>query len=240
MLGLLSAGIAPGLALLSYFYLKDQYETEPLSMVFKTFIFGAILVFPISFIQYVLGTEQLIQLGIIKAFLSTSLLEEFFKWFILFFTVYQHVAFDEPYDGIVYGASVSLGFATAENIFYLVANGLHHAFGRALLPVSSHALFGVIMGYYIGKGKFSGNPKSKWILLSLVLPFILHGIYDYILISQKDWYVLMCPFMIFLWWLGLRKVKNARALSTKHFEARLKVQKTLLFMKNEEFFLYIE
>lgn len=161
MLGLLSAGIAPGLALLSYFYLKDQYETEPLSMVFKTFIFGAILVFPISFIQYVLGTEQLIQLGIIKAFLSTSLLEEFFKWFILFFTVYQHVAFDEPYDGIVYGASVSLGFATAENIFYLVANGLHHAFGRALLPVSSHALFGVIMGYYIGKGKFSGNPKSK-------------------------------------------------------------------------------
>lgn len=87
------------------------------------------------------------------------------------------------------------------------------------------------MGYYIGKGKFSGNPKSKWILLSLVLPFILHGIYDYILISQKDWYVLMCPFMIFLWWLGLRKVKNARALSTKHFEARLKYKKLFIYEK---------
>jgi protease PrsW len=227
MLGILSAGFAPGLALLSYFYLKDEYETEPLSMVLKTFIFGAILVFPISFIQYVLETEQITQSGIVDAFLSTSLLEEFFKWFILFFTVYQHVAFDEPYDGIVYGASVSLGFATAENIFYLLENGLEHALGRALLPVSSHALFGVIMGYYFGKGKFSENRKSKWILLSLVLPFILHGIYDYILITQKDWLVFMFPFMIFLWWLGLRKVKNARVLSTKHFETQLKVQKTL-------------
>ena len=57
MLGILSAGIAPGLALLSYFYLKDQYESEPVFTVFKTFLFGALLVFPISFIQYVLETE---------------------------------------------------------------------------------------------------------------------------------------------------------------------------------------
>ena len=35
---------------------------------------------------------------------SYGFLEEFFKWFILFFTIYQHVDFDEHYDGIVYGA----------------------------------------------------------------------------------------------------------------------------------------
>ncbi|MEH7426275.1 PrsW family intramembrane metalloprotease, partial [Priestia megaterium] len=44
MLAIVSAGIAPGLALLSFFYLKDEYETEPISMVLKTFIFGAMLV----------------------------------------------------------------------------------------------------------------------------------------------------------------------------------------------------
>ena len=55
--------------------------------------------------------------------LSTSLLEEFFKWFIVYYTAYLHFHFDEPYDGIVYGASVSLGFATTENILYLIANG---------------------------------------------------------------------------------------------------------------------
>lgn len=100
MLGLLSAGIAPGLALLSYFYLKDQYETEPLSMVFKTFIFGAILVFPISFIQYVLGTEQLIQLGIIKAFLSTSLLEEFLNGSYCFSQYINTLLLTSPMTGL--------------------------------------------------------------------------------------------------------------------------------------------
>ncbi|AND41262.1 MULTISPECIES: glutamic-type intramembrane protease PrsW [Cytobacillus] len=227
MLGILSAGIAPGLALLSYFYLKDQYESEPISMVFKTFLFGALLVFPIMFIQYVLETEGVLQSSLMDAFLSSSLLEEFFKWFILFYTIYQHITFDEPYDGIVYGASVSLGFATAENIFYLVALGVEHALGRALLPVSSHALFGVIMGYYIGKGKFSATSTKKWIAFSLFIPFLLHGIYDYILISLKHWIFIMFPFMIFLWWLGLRKVKKARAHSLNHMNNQFDLQKTL-------------
>ncbi|MBT2689989.1 intramembrane metalloprotease PrsW [Bacillus sp. ISL-47] len=227
MLGILSAGIAPGLALLSYFYLKDQYESEPISMVFKTFLFGALLVFPIMFIQYVLETESVLQSSLLDAFLSSSLLEEFFKWFILFYTIYQHITFDEPYDGIVYGASVSLGFATAENIFYLLALGVEHAIGRALLPVSSHALFGVIMGYYIGKGKFTATATKKWIALSLFVPFLLHGIYDYILISLEHWIYIMFPFMIFLWWLGLRKAKKARAHSVNHIDNQLDFQKTL-------------
>ncbi|MGN7178441.1 protease PrsW [Paenibacillus sp. FSL R5-0490] len=227
MLGILSAGIAPGLALLSYFYLKDQYESEPISMVFKTFLFGALLVFPIMFIQYVLEAEGVLQSSFADAFLSSSMLEEFFKWFILFYTIYQHITFDEPYDGIVYGASVSLGFATAENIFYLIGLGVEHALGRALLPVSSHALFGVIMGYYIGKGKFSATSTRKWIAFSLFIPFLLHGIYDYILISLKHWIFIMFPFMIFLWWLGLRKVKKARAHSVRHMNNQFEIQKTL-------------
>ncbi|WP_066294216.1 glutamic-type intramembrane protease PrsW [Bacillus sp. FJAT-29937] len=221
MLGILSAGIAPGLALLSYFYLKDQYGSEPVFTVFRTFLFGAILVFPIAFIQYVLEKEYNIQSSLINAFLSSGMLEEFFKWFILFYAVYQHVDFDEPYDGIVYGASVSLGFASLENILYLISYGLEHAIGRALLPVSSHALFGVIMGYYIGKGKFSATSKAKWIMLSFLFPVILHGTYDFILITQENWLIIMFPFMIFLWWFGLRKVKKARELSAKHIENQL-------------------
>lgn len=227
MLGILSAGIAPGLALLSYFYLRDQYESEPVSMVLRTFIFGALLVFPIMFIQHVLDTENILNSNIMNAFLSTATLEEFFKWFILFYTAYQHVEFDEPYDGVVYGASVSLGFATVENILYLVSNGLEYAMGRALLPVSSHALFGVIMGYYIGKGKFTLKSKKTWLVLSLILPILLHGIYDYILISFKHWLNYILPFMIFLWWLGLKKVKSARALSAQHARNQIRLQKTL-------------
>ena len=227
MLGILSAGIAPGLALLSYFYLKDEYDSEPISFVLRTFLYGALLVFPIMFVQHVLETEHLLKSDLINAFLSSSLLEEFFKWFILFYAVYQHVEFDEPFDGIVYGVAVSLGFATVENIFYLLANGIEHAVNRALLPVSSHALFGVIMGFYIGKAKFTEGMKVKWVILSLLLPFLLHGSYDFILISQEHWLFIIFPFMIFLWWFGLRKVKKAKVLSATHMKKQYSVQKTL-------------
>lgn len=232
MLGILSAGVAPGVALLSYIYLKDQYGSEPISVVLKTFLFGAILVFPIAFIQYIFSVENIGQTEIIDAFVLTGFLEEFFKWFILIYTVYQHIAFDEPYDGIVYGASVSLGFATAENILFLFENGLEHALGRAILPVPSHALFGVIMGFYIGKGKFIMQGKRKLLALSLILPFLLHGVYDYILLTQQQWIMVILPFMIFLWWLGLRKVKKARALSKIHFQNKFHIKKTGLHQNN--------
>ncbi|MCH1624771.1 glutamic-type intramembrane protease PrsW [Fredinandcohnia quinoae] len=210
MLAVIAAGVAPGLALLSYFYLKDRYDTEPFVMVFRIFIFGAILVFPIMFIQYILEVEGIVKSGFLQAFFATSLLEEFFKWFILYYTVFQHIEFDEPYDGIVYGSAVSLGFATVENILYLLANGVEFAVGRALLPVSSHALFGVIMGFYLGKGKFSKlELRRKWIFLALLIPFFLHGLYDYILMTQEKWMYFMVPFMIFLWWFGLRRLKLA-------------------------------
>ncbi len=212
MIAIISAGIAPGLALLSYFYLKDQYETEPLYLVLRSFIFGALLVFPIMFLQYVLDVENVFSSELLYTFVAIGLLEEFFKWFILFFTIYQHVHFNEHYDGIVYGVSVSLGFATLENILYLFANGVEHAFGRAILPVSSHALFGVLMGYYLGKGKFSSEKfRKRWIVFSCIIPILLHFIYDSILTSYMHWKYIILPFMLFLWWFALHKAKKARA-----------------------------
>ena len=61
------------------------------------------------------------------------------------------------------------------------------------------------MGYYLGKAKFSSQSKRKWLLLSFIIPFLLHGIYDYILYLKTTWIYVMLPFMIFLWWLGLVK-----------------------------------
>lgn len=218
MLGILLAGIAPGFALLCYFYLKDKYEPEPLSMVLFTFTSGAIMIFPIAFIEYVLKAESVVKYDSINAIFTSGLIEEFFKWSILFFSAYRNVEFDEPFDGIVYGTSVSLGFATTENVIYLITNGMEYALTRAFLPVSSHALFGVIMGYYISRAKFTKDSK-KWtlFLLSIVVPALLHGILNYLLLSQGSWW-LLTSFMGFLWWLGLRKVQLAEVSSYNHFQ----------------------
>ncbi|MEH7115692.1 glutamic-type intramembrane protease PrsW [Neobacillus niacini] len=217
MLGIFFAGIAPGLALLSYFYLKDKYEPEPVSMVFFTFFFGALLIIPIAFIEYVLKVENIVQYDSIYAIFSSGLIEEFFKWSILFLIAFKSAEFDEPFDGIVYGTSISLGFATAENILYLMNNGMEFALTRAFLPVSSHALFGVIMGYYISKAKFTKESKWPLFLLSILLPTFLHGIFNFLLLNQGSLFA-MSPYMMFLWWFGLRKVQLAEISSYNHFQ----------------------
>jgi protease PrsW len=215
MLAIIGAALAPGIALLSFFYLKDRYEIEPLHLVTKTFIFGLLIVFPIMVVQF--GLQEELHPGIIgNAFFVSGWIEEFFKWFVVYYTVYKHVEFDEPYDGIVYSVAVSLGFATLENFFYLYSYGIQEAFIRALLPVSSHALFGVTMGYYLGKGKFHPSicQQRLFLLCSLFFPAILHGGYDYILSFNSENYLwAIVPFMAILWVISLRRIRTVQSRS---------------------------
>ena len=221
MIILLSVAIAPGLALFSYFYLRNEISYEPSRTLFHTFIYGAILTFPILFIQHVFETEHIFQSVFLRNVLFTSSLEEFFKWLILVMAIYQHIEFDDPYDGILYGASVSLGFATVENILYLFTYGLDTALLRALLPVSSHAIFGVVMGYYLGLAKFAVHGSNRPLLfVALLAPLGLHMLYNGILAIQGIWLYFMIPFMLFLWWLCLKKVKQAHLLTIEYFNNR--------------------
>lgn len=219
MFSLLTAAVAPALALLCFFYLKDNFEQEPVTMVIRCYLFGAILVFPIMFIQFAFYEEGLISNILTEAFLLSALTEEFLKWFIVLLTVFHHIHFNQRYDGIVYATAVALGFASAENIFYLLANGLETAFLRAIFPVSSHALFGVVMGYYLGKAKFYPHKRIRYLIYSLIYPLLLHGLYNLILLTQNQWHYFIFPFMIFLWVLGLRKVKKANDTQAYYHDA---------------------
>ena len=195
MLAVISAGLAPGLALLSYFYLREEMRSKPLFEVLRIFI----------------AVEHVFPLRILDAFFRSSLLEEFFKWFILYYTAYRFIDFQKPYDGIIYGVAISLGYASAENILYLMAYGfnMEYALLRAVLPVSSHAVFGVMMGFYFGKSKFTVEEKrNRLIARALFFPFLLHGLYDYILIFENGTVYFIIPFMFFIWFLALKKVKQ--------------------------------
>jgi RsiW-degrading membrane proteinase PrsW (M82 family) len=218
MIILLTVAIAPSLALFSYFYLRDQFAEEPSKLLFQSFIYGAVLTFPILFIQYVFEFEGVFHHPFIQKVLFSSIMEEFFKWLVLIIAVYRHVDFEDPYDGILYGASVSLGFATVENVLYLMEFGLETAFIRAFLPVSSHALFGVVMGYYLGRAKFTKSSNGPiWLTWAFASSVVLHLAYNTILYTNTSWSYSVIPFMLFLWWFGLRKVKQAHQLSLTHY-----------------------
>lgn len=217
IVAVLTAAIAPGIALLIYFYLKDKYAQEPILMVLRVFLVGFLIVFPIMIIQHGLtmwwGTNQFVY-----SFIISSGVEEAVKWFVLYHMIYNHVEFDEHYDGILYAVAVSLGFATIENVMYALTNHSSFAFllSRALLPVSGHALFGILMGYYMGKAKFMGDERKtkRFLLYSLIVPIFWHGVYDIIMSSfTRAWIWLVLPLMIFLWYFGMSKVRRANLRS---------------------------
>jgi RsiW-degrading membrane proteinase PrsW (M82 family) len=214
-LSIMVAAIAPGISLLCYFYLKDKYESEPISMVARLFIFGALLVFPTMIIQraFVLGFGEN---PFVFSFIFSAGMEETIKFIIVYFVIYKHVFFDEPYDGIVYAVALSLGFATVENVIYawIDFSTFSHLLFRAFLPVSAHALFGVFMGYQMGKAKFNPSKEKTYLWIALTLPILFHGIFDYILLDFKTkWLWLMLPLMLFLWLISLRMLKNANERS---------------------------
>ncbi|MCP4547481.1 MAG: heme exporter protein CcmD [bacterium] len=178
--------VIPSLLLLRYFYRRDLHP-EPRGVLLKTFLLGILITVPI--IILVSPVNALLHpamhpllYGALVAFLCAAIPEELFKFLVLTRYSARHPAFDEPMDGIVYGATVSLGFATLENILYVAQGGWVTALLRGFTAVPCHACLGAIMGYYIGQARFGRNRRGK-MFLGLFAAILLHGLYDFPLLS---------------------------------------------------------
>jgi protease PrsW len=151
VLALGGSAIVPSLLLLWYVYARDK-NPEPRGLLLKTFLLGAIIcvpVVPVAMMLEAMGkgmTGGMWGSAFVQGFLGAAIPEEFFKFLVLRAYVWRQDHFDEPLDGVVYGATASLGFATLENILYVGQHGLGVAVLRALTAVPGHAFTGVVMG----------------------------------------------------------------------------------------------
>ena len=186
-MNLLLIAVAPVLTIILYIYFQDKYEKEPVGLLVLSFLFGAIISILIVTILY-LFTGRLIpitnELSIwqqfVQAFVVVALAEEFSKYVIVKYFAQPKKAFNEPYDGIMYAVMVSMGFACTENIMYVIEGGYETAILRAFTAVPAHATFGILMGYFMGKAKFSNN-RFKLNMAGLFLAVLFHGAYDFFL-----------------------------------------------------------
>jgi RsiW-degrading membrane proteinase PrsW (M82 family) len=94
--------------------------------------------------------------------------------------------FDEPYDGIVYSVMVGMGFATIENIMYVMQHGYATAFVRMFLSVPAHGTFAVLMGYSIGKAWINYDRRIMYMMLGLFWAVFFHGTFDFFLFLRED------------------------------------------------------
>ena len=184
---LLISALAPVAAVIVYIYVKDKYEKESKRYLTLAFVLGGVVSIIITTILYLffdlflpLPDDFSIWQQFVKAFFVVGFIEEFSKYIMVRGFLQPRTVFNEPYDGIIYAVMVSMGFAAVENIMYVIQGGINVAFLRAFTAIPAHATFGIIMGYYMGKAKFSKN-KFKWNLIGLFTAVLFHGAYDFFL-----------------------------------------------------------
>ena len=188
---ILIPALLPVVLVLFYVWRKDKVEREPLGLVLLTVLFGAIVSFPAGPIEsfaekliLMFCEPETISYDLIENFFGVALIEEFLKWLVIMIFIWRNKNFDHKYDAIVYTVAASLGFAAAENVSYIIVYGKEVAVVRALYAIPGHACFGIFMGYFIGKAKYASLhqiSKSGKMFLSIAIPTLIHGLYDFLL-----------------------------------------------------------
>ncbi|HBE76922.1 MAG TPA: PrsW family intramembrane metalloprotease [Firmicutes bacterium] len=191
LLLLLIASIGPGLLWLWYFYRQDRYEPEPVKMIFKVFVAGLVLVIPAGLLEQLWRNQILsaVHAGnwpsfLVTAFFVIALIEESLKTGFLWWLVGNNKELDEPVDGIIYGITLGLGFASLENLLWASAFGFGVAALRAVITTLAHASFTGWMGYFISKYKFF-SPVFTVIMSGFLLAWFSHGLYDFLLFLRN-------------------------------------------------------
>jgi len=207
--------VTPALIGLFCIYQADRVDKEPAKLLFLTFLFGALSVIPSIIVE-----EFLIRINIFKgiyqamynAFIVAGLTEEYFKRLVVLKLPFRTSYFNEKMDGIIYSVFAALGFATVENVLYVVYRYTNNPFiglYRGVFSVPAHGVFGITMGYYLSISRFHSDRAEKKASFrkSLLMPVILHGTFDFILMANiPELSIFFVPYIIFLWWINERKL----------------------------------
>lgn len=223
---LLFFAVLPVLLILFFVYKKDK-DKEPLSLLLSFFFKGIFSCFLVINVSRVLGiflpfmNKELEAMTFIEiflyAFIGVALVEEFCKWLMVYHGGYDNKEFDEIYDILVYSIFVSLGFAFYENLLYVFSSkSLSIAILRAVSAIPGHACDAVFMGYYLSLAKQCKvlkriKQEKSFKIKSVLIPAILHGIYDFCLMSGQALFVIV--FLVFVISLYVMSIKKLNKLS---------------------------
>ena len=210
---LFALALIPVIGLLIFIYFKDKKEKEPVGLLIGLFFAGLGSVIPAIILEAirqlildaVIPYESALK-GVLLAMIIVGPAEELGKYVVLRLITWKNKHYDYSYDAIVYAVFVSLGFAAIENVGYVIDGGLSTALMRMFTAVPGHACFAVFMGYFYSKAKYASitNNKSdykKYNALSMIVPIIVHGVYDAIVLGAVNTEAVLLAGMSLLLWI---------------------------------------
>ncbi len=213
--------LIPSFLLIWLIYRMDKIEKEPIGLLIKLFVFGALTTIAASALEsiglYAIGfvlPEVDWLYNLIFYFIVVGGSEELVKYFALKKITWNNPAFNYRFDGIVYAVAVSLGFAAAENFAYMLGMGVGVIGIRAITAVPMHCITGIFMGHYYGEARrledIGDIDRAKnWRRLAFVVPLLLHGFYDFCASMESEFFsVLFLIYVIVIDIVSYRMVKR--------------------------------
>ncbi|MGE0887105.1 MAG: PrsW family glutamic-type intramembrane protease [Blastocatellales bacterium] len=186
--------LLPCVLWLWYFSSRSRYKRLSGFVLGMTFLAGTVVTVPALILNQ---AGKLALFGLFGDSLVTRLflfilvvgpVEELLKLLAVYFYTYRRPEFDEPLDGVIYGATAALGFAAIENVVYLAQNDPLLVLLRGPLSNPGHALFSAIWGMSLSRAKAKPNlfaSRFPILLQGWLYASLLHSLFDVLLVAAS-------------------------------------------------------
>jgi RsiW-degrading membrane proteinase PrsW (M82 family) len=173
------------------FFARKDRNREPFVWLFFAFALGIISAL-VSYVSQKFVFQYMIESESIGRILLAVFIEEFFKFFVIWFFIYPQKVVDEPVDAMVYVMFSALGFAFTENVFYLLNLKFSQNYGDIFIFVTLllrflganllHILASSLIGY--GYASWLRTRRFFGFFVSFIAGVSLHFLYNYLIIKS--------------------------------------------------------
>jgi protease PrsW len=217
ILAIILVAFAPCIFWLWLIYKGDKYKPEPKGLIIRIFLLGLVISVPVAFIEVLLypnasQAPTSLSSAAYLAFVVAGFTEEGGKFLVVRWAIYRSPYFEEPLDGIEYSAAAALGFASLENVAYLISFGLEVILVRGLISNLAHVLFAVLWGYPMALGKL-GIIRKGWVWLGLFVAMVSHGLFDFLFFIESGYTFFVIPLFIGMAVIFILMLRHANRIS---------------------------
>ena len=209
LLGYAVLAFAPGLFWLWFFVRGRAYRPKPGRLLAYAFLLGMLFTLPAAAVEFALLRDGDVRVGAGLAAAAAAMLfvvgpaEELSKFLAVRLGPYRSLYFDEPRDGLVYAVAASLGFASLENLVYILSFGPEVMVGRALFSTLAHVIFGSFWGIALGvQMQRDRRGRGFWLAGGLLAAALAHGAFNILVLTLSPMVLLLLLFLmgLGLWW----------------------------------------